>query len=126
MQLTYSDIFHQNIYFQRAINLALDAGRLDFVDHYIPTKASALILKRYLRASLESSQDRASVLIGPYGKGKSHTMFLALSVLSEDGEEADSSFQNLAARLENVDMEAAELVRHVRNNKIRCTPILCK
>ena len=124
MQLTYSDIFHQNIFFQRAVNLALDIGRLDFVDHYIPTKASAHILKRYLRASLESTQDRASVLIGPYGKGKSHTIFLALSILSEDGDEANSAFQNLAARLENVDTEAAELVRHIRNNKIRLLPVI--
>ncbi len=124
MQLRYSDIFHQNMYFQRAVNLALDAGRLDFVDHYIPTKASALILKRYLRASIDSTQDRASVLIGPYGKGKSHTMFLALSILSEDSAEADLSFRNLAARLENVDEEAADLVRHIRTNKIRLLPIV--
>lgn len=124
MVLKYSDIFHQNSYFQRAVNLSLDAGKLDFVDHYIPTKASASVLKRYLKAVLNPSQDRASVLIGPYGKGKSHTMFLVLSMLSEDGEVAERSFALLADRLENVDPEAATLVRQIRSNGIRLLPVV--
>ncbi len=124
MQIKYSDIFHQNVYFQRAVNLSLDAGKIDFVDHYIPTKTSVMVLKQYLKAAIRPTKERASVLIGPYGKGKSHTIFMALSILSEDDIIAEHSFSVLADRIENIDAETAKIIRSIRKDNIRLLPVI--
>lgn len=124
MSVNYAEIFQQSIDFQRAVNLSFDQGSLRLVEQYIPTIASASIIERFLKAVLQPGSDRASILIGPYGKGKSHTLFVVLSVLSEDGEEADAVFENLSARIANVNAEAAKLIRHVRNEKFRLLPVI--
>ena len=120
----YCDIFRPSISFQRSVNLSLDIGNLDYVERYIPTKASAEVLQRYLRCVLEPGADRASLLIGPYGKGKSHSLFLVLSLLSEEGSEAEEAFERLAYKLEDVNIDAAQLVRRVRNERIRMLPVI--
>ena len=124
MSMSYSDIFNQNADFQRAVNLSLDQGSLSLVEKYIPTTASAGVMARYLKSVIKPGNDRASILIGPYGKGKSHTLFVVLAALSEDGEQADEVFARLADRLENVSTEAADLIRKVRNEKIRLLPVV--
>ena len=124
MALTYSDILAQNVAFQRAVNLSMDQGRLQLVDSYIPTAASANILARFLLAAIQPGADRASILIGPYGKGKSHTLFVAMSVLSEQGDEAEAVFARLAERLELVSKDAANLVRRIRYDAIRLLPVV--
>ena len=68
----YSAFFSPQEGFQRAVNLSLDLGNLDFVSRYIPTKASVALVGRYLRAAITPSAERASVLIGPYGKSIEH------------------------------------------------------
>lgn len=118
----YSEIFHQNSGFQRSINLSLDLGNLDFVLQYIPTKASADVLGRYLQAAIAPSGDRASLLIGPYGKGKSHTLFIALSILAMEGDAAEAAFEKLAESIDN--QKTSELIRQIRAEKIRLLPVI--
>ena len=124
MALRYSEIFNQNADFQRAVNLSLDQGSLSLVEKYIPTTSSAAVLARYLKAVVKPSNDRASILIGPYGKGKSHTLFVVLAIVSEEGEQAEAIFTKLAERVGNVNSEAAELIRQIRQSKIRMLPVV--
>lgn len=124
MSPRYSEVFAPKAEFQRAVNLSLDLGNLDFVERYIPTVASTAVLKRYLRCIVQPNADRASILIGPYGKGKSHALFLALSIVSEESPEAESAFLHLADQMDSIDPEAAALIRQIRNEKIRLLPII--
>lgn len=124
MALCYSDILSQNADFQRAVNLSLDQGSLALVEKYIPTVSSTTVMARYLNAVIKPGNDRASILIGPYGKGKSHTLFVTLSVLFEEGEQADLVFERLAEKIENVSEETANLIRQVRQAKIRLLPVV--
>lgn len=122
--LCYTDILNPNADFQRAVNLSLDQGNLMLVEKYIPTVASATLIARYLKAVLHPGNDRASILIGPYGKGKSHTLFVIFSVLSETGKEADAVFSRLADRVEIVHPQAANLIRKVRQAGVRLLPVI--
>ncbi len=123
-RLRYPEIFRQNGSFQRAISLEQDMGHTALLENFIPTWASAEVLVRYLRSALHKGGERASVLIGPYGKGKSYTLLLALSVLSDYSEQAEATIRQVAERLERVSPEAAQLVRRVRERKIRMLPVL--
>lgn len=67
--------------FQKSVNLALDLGDMDRVNHYIPTRSSVAILKRYLENIANKQGEHATILIGPYGKGKSHLLLVLLALL---------------------------------------------
>lgn len=64
----WRNLIHINRNFQKAVNLQLDIGDHGRIEHYIPTRSSMLILRRYLKAVTGEAKEHATVLIGPYGK----------------------------------------------------------
>ncbi len=121
---TYREIFLQNPHFQRAVNLSMDLGDVRFLEGYIPNRPSCEVLSRYLSTVLNPGAERASVLIGPYGKGKSYTLFLVLSILSDFSPEFEAAISRVTQAMEQVDPEAAALVRTVRGRKLRMLPVV--
>ena len=86
-----SDIVKPNANFKNAINLYLDINKRDKVESYIPTKSSLNILNRYLKAVYDK-KSQSTILIGSYGKGKSHLILVLLAILSmQRNEENDKS-----------------------------------
>lgn len=75
------DIIQFNSNFKTAINLYLSLNKAEKVLGYIPTKSSVSFLGEYLKAVLEN-KEQATLLVGPYGKGKSHLLLVLLAVLS--------------------------------------------
>ena len=57
--------------FQNSVNLSMDLNNQKKIDSYIPTRSAKSILNWYQK-SVEHNTDNATILIGPYGKGKSH------------------------------------------------------
>ena len=77
--------------FQKSVNLALDLGDMDRVNHYIPTRSSVAILKQYLENVKREQGEHATILIGPYGKGKSHLLLVLLDLLcSKEKEQTEA------------------------------------
>lgn len=77
------NIIEFNSNFKIAINLYLSLNKTDKVLGYIPTKSSVGFMGEYTKAVLES-KEQATLLVGPYGKGKSHLLLVLLAVLSLD------------------------------------------
>lgn len=46
----WRNLIHINRNFQKAVNLQLDIGDHGRIEHYIPTRSSMLILRRYLKS----------------------------------------------------------------------------
>ena len=80
--MKYSKIIGSDQHFQSSVNLQYDLNKEEKVKGYIPTIQSIIILKRYLNAVCSDTfnEDNATVLIGPYGRGKSH-LLLVLSLI---------------------------------------------
>ena len=78
----WRNLIHINRNFQKAVNLQLDIGDHGRIEHYIPTRSSMLILRRYLKAVTGEAKEHATVLIGPYGKGKSHLLLVLMYLLN--------------------------------------------
>lgn len=76
-----NEIIEFNSNFKTAINLYLSLNKSDKVLGYIPTKSSVNFMGEYLRAVIEN-KEQATLLIGPYGKGKSHLLLVLLAALS--------------------------------------------
>ena len=76
-----NDIISFNNNFKTAINLYLSLNKPDKVLSYIPTKSSVKFLGEYAEAIIKN-KEQATLLVGPYGKGKSHLLLVLLAVLS--------------------------------------------
>ena len=57
------------------------------VNRYIPTRSSVSILKQYLTNIVRGQGEHATILIGPYGKGKSHLLLVLLALLCKSEDE---------------------------------------
>lgn len=69
--------------FKTAVNLYLSLNKAEKIKGYIPTKSSITVLSEYLEA-VEKNKEQATLLVGSYGKGKSHLLLVLLSILTMD------------------------------------------
>ena len=72
------DYIEFNNDFKDSVNLYLDLNKADKIRAYVPTKSSVAVLDQYLDGILNQKQ-QATLLVGPYGKGKSHLLLLLLA-----------------------------------------------
>lgn len=67
--------------FQYSVNIGYDLYDDNKLKNFIPTRASLLLIKSILLSIDPNSSKRARILIGAYGKGKSHIVLMLLSIL---------------------------------------------
>ena len=68
--------------FEKSVNLLLDLNNRSKLKLYIPTRSSVKLLEGYLNEINSFSGRRANILIGPYGKGKSHLLLVLMALIS--------------------------------------------
>ena len=66
-----SDFITVNENFKSSVNLFLHLNKSDKIRNYIPTKTTAELMKNYINSALYGNE-RATLLVGSYGKGKSY------------------------------------------------------
>ena len=67
--------------FQYSVNIGYDLNSNEKLKNFIPTKSALELLEEIVLSTQPTSTDRARVLIGAYGKGKSHIILMILSIL---------------------------------------------
>lgn len=71
-----------DMHFQNSINLNLDLNNLEKINSYIPTDSGIDFLNYYLDTMIKPNTDRSTMMIAPYGKGKSHAILILITLLS--------------------------------------------
>ena len=122
-----SEVIKLNGNFKNAVNIYLNLNQKDKILSYIPTNSSVRILDDFLRMVYEN-REQATLLIGPYGKGKSHLLLVLLAILSlERTDENQEIIAELVKKIRNVD-EAGEslsgLIWQVWNEKRKFLPVI--
>lgn len=84
--------------FQYSVNVGFDLGNKEKIKEFIPTTAALDIMEDLILSTANSSTDRARILIGAYGKGKSHIILVVLSLLSGKDPE---QFQDLLLKIKD-------------------------
>lgn len=107
--------------FEKSINLLLDLNNEKKVRDYIPTRSSIRLLKEYLSETINYTGSRATALIGPYGKGKSHLLLVLLYLLSMGKTPVSKT---LTKRITSIDPECEELLKTILNEKARFLPVI--
>ena len=67
--------------FQYSVNIGYDLNNDNKIKNFIPTASAIKLLEDILLSTAAASTERARILIGAYGKGKSHIMLTILSLL---------------------------------------------
>ncbi len=107
--------------FQSSVNLMLDINDENKIEGYIPTRSSLGVLNKYLSDIACSDYGNATVLIGPYGKGKSHLILVWLSLLS--GKKSEIK-EKLISKIREVDSATGKLAEYVYQNDKKFLPVL--
>lgn len=83
--------------FQYSVNIGYDLNNDDKLKNFIPTQSALTLLEDILLSAQITSTERARILIGAYGKGKSHIVLMILSMLMKKD---ISLFEKLLPKLE--------------------------
>ena len=88
--------------FQYSVNIGYDLNNDDKLKNFIPTRSALELLEDILLSTRNTSTDRARVLIGAYGKGKSHIVLTIMAMLMKRDL---SLFEKTLPMLEVLNME---------------------
>ena len=115
------EIVSLNANFKNAINLYLNLNKEDKIRSYIPTSSSVAILDEYLEA-VNSNQGKANILIGPYGKGKSHLLLILLAILSKENDEG--TLNELVDKINIVDKNVSQKAKKYLKSTKKILPVI--
>lgn len=116
--------------FQTSVNLEYDINNVDKITGYIPTEQSVAVMDKFLRGIYyPSSAKRANVLVGPYGRGKSHLLLvlsaiLSLDVVSEDKKKVNKVLKDLTKKISRINEQTGVLIESLLNSNTRLLPVL--
>lgn len=123
--MIYKEFIKANEGFQYSINLQYDLNKHSKITGYIPTNASVDILKSYLTSIYYDSKDRASILVGPYGKGKSHLLLILLAIISmKNDTEERNVIDFLCSKIQNIDVEVKRMISEIRSQNKTLLPVI--
>lgn len=119
-----SQIVKINGNFRNSINLYLNLNKKGKIESYIPTKSSLNILKRYLD-SVKQNKSHSTILIGSYGKGKSHLLLILLAIVSmKRSDENEDVVNALLEKIRSIDIDAYDIAKDVWRKKERFLPVI--
>jgi len=110
-------------HFQRAINLKYDLGDADYIAGYVPTPNAAEALMALLSATHLGAGQRAHLLHGPYGSGKSLLATVLAAILSRD-ESLYSALAPVLGRLQRDFPDPAQAVAAQLSDGPRLLPVV--
>lgn len=102
--------------FQYSVNIAYDLNSNDKLKNFITTKSALALFDEILLSTLPTSTERARVLIGAYGKGKSHIVLMILSMLMKKDL---ALFEKMLPKIEEIPQLKQSVERYYQSgNKI--------
>ena len=107
--------------FQSSVNIAYDINDEKKLKNYIPTKSALQLLEDILLSTGKDSTDRARILIGAYGKGKSHIVLMILSILMKKN---ISLFEKLIPVIEKEKPELYQLIQNYYAGNGKILPVV--
>lgn len=106
--------------FQYSVNIEYDLHNTEKLGNFIPTRSSLSLLEDILESTQNSATNRARILIGAYGKGKSHIVLTILSLLMKKNRDL---FIHLNEKLQE-NNRLFTLLNNYYSGKVRLLPIV--
>lgn len=107
--------------FQYSVNIYYDINDNNKIKSYVPSNSALQIIEDVLLSTENSATDRARILTGAYGKGKSHLILAISALLSGRDSSLFSNILDKAKQTDNVLYQ--NLLRHFKEGK-KLLPII--
>lgn len=107
--------------FQSSVNIAYDINDETKLKNYIPTKSALKLLEDILLSVGKDSTDRARILIGAYGKGKSHIVLMILSILMKKD---ITLFEKLIPVIEKEKPDLYQMIKNYYSSNGKILPVV--
>lgn len=121
--MKYEDLIKVNENFQYSVNLQFDINNISKLKEYIPTKDGCVLLKSYFNSILKG-RNRATTLIGPYGKGKSHLLLVLITLLDDYSEDDITFIDKFIKKIKLIDEDLYYMIKQIRDEKKKIMPII--
>ncbi len=121
--MRYSEIVKINENFQYSINLQFDINNINKIKEYIPTNDSCEVLEYYIDSILGNAS-KATTLVGPYGKGKSHLLLVLLTVLNNYNIEDEEYINQLLEKIKKINESLYFKLIQIRKQKLKYMPVI--
>lgn len=117
----YETYLSVNKKFKSSINLQYDLYNEEKILEYIPTTDLCDVIKKYVLSVLENT-NKATLLAGPYGKGKSYLMLVVTYIFSKN--KTANVWNKFVKKVENIDLDLAGLLKQVYDKQIYLMPVI--
>lgn len=107
--------------FQTSVNIAYDLNNSEKIKSLIPTSTAVSLFEDFLLSTDNSATNRARILIGAYGKGKSHIILSILSFLCR--KETEDS-EALLSKVKTVNHKLYEYAQEYLTSSKRLLPVV--
>ncbi len=108
--------------FQSSVNISYDLKNDEKIQSFIPTTSSLELISNILMSVQPESTQRAKILTGAYGRGKSHIILVALSMLYRGNKK--KLFSNLLNRMRAYDEDLYKIASNHLQSKTKLLPVI--
>lgn len=107
--------------FQTSVNIAYDLNDDAKIKKFIPTLSSIDIIEEILLSASPVSTQRARILVGAYGRGKSHIILVILAILSRKNK---ALFASLMSKLKECNIELYNYIETYIESTYKLLPVV--
>jgi len=107
--------------FQTSINIAYDLNNTGKIRGFIPTRSAVDVFEDIILSTADNSTQRARMLIGAYGRGKSHIVLVLLALLRLKDAEL---FSDILKKIQETNHDLYCFIMEYLNSSKRILPIV--
>lgn len=107
--------------FQASVNIAYDLHDKEKLSLFVPTDEGIRLIEEIFESAFAPSSNRAHILIGAYGKGKSHIVLEALNLLLEKN---PAPFKKLLDHMSRYNPGLCDDIENYMTGKRKILPII--
>ena len=107
--------------FQSSVNIEYDFNDISKINGFIPTTSALEIIVNIISNTENEKLERAKILTGAYGRGKSHIILVALSILYNKDKKL---FSQLLEKVKRIDENAYKIINNYITSSKRLLPII--
>lgn len=107
--------------FQYSVNIGYDLSSDEKIRNFIATYAAIDLIEDVMLSTVPSSKDRARLMVGAYGKGKSHLVLVLLSLLYRKDE---SLFTALLNKIKATNMALYDYLLNYLHSDKKLLPVV--
>ncbi|MBP1566711.1 MAG: hypothetical protein J6A58_13285 [Oscillospiraceae bacterium] len=107
--------------FQSSVNIEYDFNDANKISGFIPTSSTLNIISNIIRNTSNDNIERAKILTGAYGRGKSHIILVTLSILYNKDPQL---FDKLLEKIRKIDEDSYKLINNYIVSHERLLPVI--